>query len=75
MATVIEPSDVTPRGISTFKRVLAGIFDPNRRTEPTRLCPTLAQTADKIDLEPPLVVRLADLRRARPELSRPNAVP
>ena len=49
-----------------LKRVLAAILDPSRRPEPTRLYPTLAQTSDAIDLEPPVVVRLADLRRARP---------
>ena len=72
MATVIEPGDFALRGMNALKRVLAAILDPNRRAEPTRLCPTLAQTSDAIDLEPPLVVRLADLRRARPQPQRPN---
>ena len=65
MVTVIEPGDFAPRGMNALKRVLAAILDPTR-PEPIRLCPTLAQTSDAIDLEPPLVVRLADLRRARP---------
>ena len=63
---MIESDDSAPRGVNAFKRVLAAILDPSRRPEPTRLCPTLAQTSDTIDLEAPLVVRLADLRRARP---------
>jgi hypothetical protein len=66
MATMIETRDFATRGLNTLKRVLAAILDPNRPPKPTRLCPTLAQTLDAIELEPPMVVRLADLRRARP---------
>ena len=66
MTTVIEPGGFAPRRMNALKCVLVAILDPNRRPEPTRLYPTLAQTSDEIHLEPPLVVRLADLRRARP---------
>ena len=65
--TVIEPGDFAPRGMNTLKRVLAAILDPNRRPEPTRMGRTLAQTSDAIDLELPLLVRPADLRRHRDE--------
>jgi hypothetical protein len=43
-----------------LKLALAILFGPYHRPQPTRPCPTLA------DMDPPLVVRLADLRRARP---------
>ena len=66
MVTVIEPGDFVPRGLNTLKRVLAAILDPKRRPEPTRLCPTLAEIPDTIDLEPRLIVRLTELRKARP---------
>ena len=60
------------RSVSVFK-ALSAIFGPARTRESTRLCPTLAADdrqapamPDVIDFGPPLIVRLADLRKARP---------
>ena len=47
-------------------RLLAVLFGPRRRPEPTRSCPTLAQTHTAPDTITTVVVSLAALRRARP---------
>ena len=58
--------------MSVFK-ALSAIFGRTRTRESTRLCPTLAADdrqapamPDVIDFGSPLIVRLADLRKARP---------
>ena len=57
----------------SLSKALSAILGPARRREPTRLCPTLATDdrqppalPDVMDFDPPLMVRLADLRKARP---------
>ena len=47
-------------------RLLAVLSGPHHRPEPTRSCPTLAQTHTALDTITTVAVGLADLRRARP---------
>ena len=53
--------------MTLLRHLLALVFEPQPRRQPTRICPTLAQTSfgdgEVVDR---ITVRLADLRACRP---------